>query len=188
MFPSCLALGPLPSHLISSNNHNFFFFIKFIDFSTFRTHMHLLWSPPPTNATHHLLGLLSTYLQPTTCHLIHSGCATCATHTTHPSIDPCLTFHRPVHYATHSVQGSVPLLGCPATVVNNPVLHGSLATSLDRLWTCTPPTLPLSLSSQGQPVLVFSPITDLIFKSTPLQLCCRWSLLKIKSVIGFVDM
>src|SRR5258708_39039911 len=34
------------------------------------------------------------------------------------------------------------------------------------------------------PVLVFSPITDLIFKSAPLQLCCRWSLLKIKSVIG----
>src|SRR5258708_40270717 len=38
------------------------------------------------------------------------------------------------------------------------------------------------------PILVFSPITHLIFKLAPLQLCCRWSLLKIKSVIGFVDM
>src|SRR6266436_474465 len=30
------------------------------------------------------------------------------------------------------------------------------------------------------PILVFSPITHLIFKSAPLQLHCRWSLLKIK--------
>src|SRR5258708_33159752 len=47
---------------------------------------------------------------------------------------------------------------------------------------------PLVRMSQGQPVLVFSPITDLIFKRLHLQLRCRWSLLKIKSVIGCVDM
>ena len=35
--------------------------------------------------------------------------------------------------------------------------------------------------------LVYSPITHLIFKLAPLQLRCRWSLIKIKWVIGFVD-
>ena len=44
------------------------------------------------------------------------------------------------------------------------------------------------LHEKRPPILVSSPITHLIFKSAPLQCSCKWSLLKIKWVIGFVDM
>ena len=88
-------------------------FLKSINISIFHACACPIWSPPPASTAHHLLGLLLAYLQPTTHHLIHPGCATCATHTNQPA-DLLPDFHGPVHYiATHSVWGLMPLLSLP---------------------------------------------------------------------------
>src|SRR5258707_8725079 len=92
MIPCCLALGPLPTHRISSDFH--VFSSNFIDISIFCTHTHHTWFPPPTWA--------AIALQPRLAHPPPISWP-CATTTTPPQSTLSQFFHgKPCQTGTHS--------------------------------------------------------------------------------------